>query len=135
MASESNDKVIEILRSHVKKFYENREFDEQWRNLPAIPGKTEILPPTKTNAQLYNVPEAWNEYQQEHFYDPRIPKNIVDSPWPSKEAYIGAHYQILREDAIAGLRKAVHTYRLRPVMDENNDVCIYTNVIFSIDGS
>jgi helicase required for RNAi-mediated heterochromatin assembly 1 len=121
-----------ILQRHIHKTYEDAAFAEEWRNLPEIPSSAEILPPSKdgleTEDETFKQNEGWNDYQKEPVYDPNLPRNIVDGPWPSKEAYIGAHYQILREDAIAPLRQAVADVKRNPAMYDNVDICVYTHV-------
>ncbi|KAI9664287.1 MAG: hypothetical protein M1829_005842 [Trizodia sp. TS-e1964] len=57
-----------------------------------------------------------------------IPINIVDQPWDSKADYIGAHYQLLREDTVAPLRDAVDELRAEPSTLDNERVCVYENV-------
>ena len=94
-----------ILTSHVKKTYQNAVCDEPWRNLPEVPTSDEIMPHSFSNPN--STSEPWNEYQQDPVYDDALPHNIIDGPWPSKEDYIGAHYQICRKDAIAPLQRSV----------------------------
>jgi len=71
--------------------------------------------------------EKWNDYQKEVIYDLDLPENIVDGPWDSKESYIGSHYQILREDAIAPLRLSVELVKANPGMDDDETTCVYTH--------
>jgi helicase required for RNAi-mediated heterochromatin assembly 1 len=124
--------VREILRRHIYKTYEVNAFAEEWRNLPEVPSSSEIAPPSKGPLEeadkKHEHPESWNDYQQEPLYDENLPHNIIKGPWPSKEAYIGAHYQILREDAIAPLRRSVADVKKNPGMQEDGDTCIYTQV-------
>lgn len=54
--------------------------------------------------------------------------NQVDGPWASTGAYLNAHYDLLREDAVAPLRDAVAYVRDRPAMHDAADVCIYEKV-------
>jgi helicase required for RNAi-mediated heterochromatin assembly 1 len=121
-----------ILQQHIYKSYENRAFTEEWRNLPEVPTSAEISPPSQNLPETANEEskkdERWNDYQKETLYNPNLPRNMVDGPWPSKAAYIGAHYQILREDAIAPLRRAVAEVKKNPTMDDDGETCIYTHV-------
>ncbi|KAL2062469.1 hypothetical protein VTL71DRAFT_6735 [Oculimacula yallundae] len=119
-----------ILEEHVKKTYENNAFPQAWRNLPEIPTSEEIKPVFKDPITTTQEPEEWNTYQRDFIYDQKLPHNIVDGPWPSKEAYLGAHYQIIREDAIASLRNAVLEVQTHPSMEESDDTRIYTGVTF-----
>jgi helicase required for RNAi-mediated heterochromatin assembly 1 len=128
MISGENQKATSILTDHVKKPYQSREFAEPWRNLPEVPTKEEIMPATDEDSGGDQEPEQWNDYQQDPVYDPNLPHNIVDGPWPSKERYISAHYRILREDAIAGLRHSVASVKRRPAMMDDKETCIYTHV-------
>lgn len=132
ISRQEETKADHILRRHIYKTYEVNAFAEEWRNLPEIPSSSEIVPPSKTLLEeadeKYDHAESWNDYQQEPLNDENLPHNIVKGPWPSKEAYIGAHYQILREDAIAPLRRSVADVKKNPGMQEDGDTCIYTHV-------
>src|SRR6266536_3655880 len=110
---------LKILKCHFKKEYENQEFEEVWRNLPEVPTKEEIMPTSNDSDSDKARAEPWDQYQQEQaIYEPKpkLPHNIVDGPWPSKETFVGAQYQILREDAIAGLRRSVANVKESPNM-------------------
>ncbi|KAH9218255.1 P-loop containing nucleoside triphosphate hydrolase protein [Leptodontidium sp. 2 PMI_412] len=120
-----------ILVDHIKKTYERNAFPQAWRNLPEIPSSAEIKPAYKDPTLIDEEPEEWNAYQQDLLYDDKLPHNIIDGPWSSKEAYLGAHYQIIREDSIASLRNAVTEVQHNPSMDETGDTCIYTGVTFT----
>ncbi|WEW55997.1 DEAD-like helicase superfamily protein [Emydomyces testavorans] len=54
--------------------------------------------------------------------------NQIDGPWQSTELYLKAHYELLREDAVAPLRDAVDYVRQNPRMRDTLDVCIYEKV-------
>ncbi|TAQ85205.1 hypothetical protein B7494_g6473 [Chlorociboria aeruginascens] len=119
----------EIIRTHVKKSYAKAKYAEPWRNLPEIPDKSEIIPDIE---EPQPQEERWDDYQHAST-DGTIPKyslpeNITKGPWPSKAAYIGAHYQILREDAIASLRKSVAEFKDFPDMDDSKDTHVYTDI-------
>lgn len=119
-----------ILVSHVKKTYQDIQYDEEWRNLPEIPTGTEIMPLRNENTGTVRS-EDWNDYQKEPVYDPSLPHNIIDGPWRSKEEYIAAHYQISRKDAIADLQHSVACVKRRPDMMDDRDTCVYTHVSYS----
>ncbi|KAG0650451.1 Helicase required for RNAi-mediated heterochromatin assembly 1, partial [Hyphodiscus hymeniophilus] len=120
-----------IIRDHVLRNYEQpTTVDEEWRDLPEIPKKSEILPEEAETIRNDFFVEAWDAYQKEPLYDPNLPQNIINGPWPSKEAYIAAHYQIIREDAIAGLRNTVNGFKREPRMDDDNLTHVYTHVHF-----
>ncbi|KAK0105476.1 hypothetical protein ONS96_004862 [Cadophora gregata f. sp. sojae] len=119
-----------VLIDHIKKTYEHNAFPEEWRNLPEVPSSAEIKPAYKDPVIVEEEPEEWDAYQQEIVYNEKLPRNIVDGPWPSKEAYIGAHYQLTREDSNAPLRNAVTEVQANPSMDDTGDTCIYTGLTF-----
>src|SRR6187402_3810688 len=97
-----------ILRAHSKKLYQQNAYPEPWRNLPELPSTDEIKPSNDDSVDPdHEEPEKWDDYQQDPLYDSKLPQNIIDGPWPSRTEYIGAHYQMLREDAIASLRRSV----------------------------
>jgi helicase required for RNAi-mediated heterochromatin assembly 1 len=54
--------------------------------------------------------------------------NKIDGPWDSKEAYLKAHYDLIREDAVAPLRDAVATFKCDPDMGDDKNTCIYEKV-------
>ncbi|KAL2868538.1 putative DEAD box helicase involved in nonsense mediated decay [Aspergillus lucknowensis] len=54
--------------------------------------------------------------------------NKLDGPWESKDAYLKAHYELLREDAVAPLRDAVAIVRNDPEMRDSKHVAIYEKV-------
>jgi helicase required for RNAi-mediated heterochromatin assembly 1 len=117
-----------IIRDHVLRRYEDQAHQgESWRDLPEIPNKSEIMPHEehKANKDFF---ESWDDYQKDPVYNSDLPKNIVNGPWPSKEEYIGAHYQLLREDAVAGLRNAVTAYKRKPGMSDDQFTHVYTHV-------
>ena len=58
-----------------------------------------------------------------------VPVNVIQGPWPSKEDYLSAHYELLREDAVAPLRDAVAEVKAVPNMMDSQGICIYENVM------
>ncbi|KAL4954088.1 P-loop containing nucleoside triphosphate hydrolase protein [Aspergillus filifer] len=54
--------------------------------------------------------------------------NKLEGPWSSKDAYLKAHYELLREDAVAPLRDAVAIFQCDPEMNDNGTVAIYEKV-------
>ena len=81
-----------------------------WRSQPEFPASAEIL-------------LAGHE-------DVLIPANKIDGAWKSKEKYLKAHYNLLREDVVSPLRDAVELFRRNPDMMENDSrvICIYEKV-------
>lgn len=120
-----------ILDAHVRKTWAQQDYHEEWRNLPEIPTEAEIMPEDDEDAEQRIQEENWDDYQNDPIYDPKLPKNIIDGPWPSKKEYISAHYQILREDVVAPLRESVKYFRQHRHMNDDNDTCIYTHVGYS----
>jgi helicase required for RNAi-mediated heterochromatin assembly 1 len=127
MSSQNSGKINAILRSHVHKSYAQNNYPQAWRNLPEIPSSEEIMPQPPDSGSD-NTQEKWDDYQKEASYDPRLPFNIIDGPWGSKIEYIGAHYQILREDSVAALRRSVSYVKEHPDSMETEDTFMYTNV-------
>lgn len=119
-----------IIQNHVLRPYENQYHGESWRDLPEIPDKSEIMPKDgdRENKENEDFFEEWDAYQQDPLYNPNMPENIIKGPWPSKEEYIAAHYQILREDAIASLRSSVKSFKRNPQMDDDKCTHVYTHV-------
>lgn len=54
--------------------------------------------------------------------------NVVDGPYESVEEYLHTHYELLREDAVAGLREAVNYIRENPCSNDTPEIAIYENV-------
>ena len=127
MSPQNSGKINTILRSHVHKPYTQNNYPEAWRNLPEIHSSEEIMPQL-LNSDSDNSQEKWDDYQKEASYNPKLPFNIIDGPWGSKLEYIGAHYQILREDSVAALRRSVSYVRDHPDSMETDDTFMYTHV-------
>ncbi|KAE9364989.1 P-loop containing nucleoside triphosphate hydrolase protein [Stipitochalara longipes BDJ] len=121
-----------ILNRHIYKTYEDQKFSQEWRNLPEIPSMAEICPPSKNLADVVDTNTAQDKnpvgYQNDPVYDQDLPHNIVEGPWPSKEAYLGAHYQMLREDAVAPLRRAVAEFKKCPSLADDSEICVYQDM-------
>lgn len=54
--------------------------------------------------------------------------NRINGPWPSKNSYLRAHYELLREDSVAPLRDAVAYVKEEPRMMDSKNVSIYEKV-------
>ncbi|TGO36001.1 hypothetical protein BHYA_0138g00140 [Botrytis hyacinthi] len=118
-----------VLREHVQKSYARINYVEPWRNLPEIPTSTEIL--QDVSWQDKDGPEQPMDYQklaEPKEFDPRLPHNNINGAWGSKEEYLGFHYQILREDAVAPLRQSVAELKRNSDMSDTQDTSIYTDV-------
>ena len=118
----SNDEFINMptsvsIRSYVK---EDKGGDGSnktaWVNKGDIPSSMEI-----------NGDGA----QESSDLDLEVPTNQVAGPWTSKEKYLGDHYGLLREDAIAPLRDVVYELRNEPNImekDSQENASIYEKV-------
>lgn len=116
-----------IIKDHILRPYDYEFHTDAWRDQPEIPAPSELMP-KEDKTDFFVEPEPWNTYQQEPVYNKDLPHNIVKGPWPSKEEYIAAHYQILREDAIASLRASVKSFRRNPEMYDDKFTHVYTDV-------
>jgi len=86
---------------------------EAWTTKPELPSSDEIL-----GTDLLDEDEDCVELMPNH----------INSPWPSKDSYLRAHYELLREDAVAPLRDAVAYVRDDPQMKDSPAVSIYEKV-------
>ncbi|PLB45920.1 ATP binding protein [Aspergillus steynii IBT 23096] len=84
---------------------------EPWLQKPEIPFREEIL----------GIDDTDDEFIE-------LAPNRVVGPWKSKSAYLKAHYELLREDAVAPLRDAVAFVRDDPNMSDSQMVAIYEKV-------
>lgn len=82
---------------------------ESWASKPEIPSSDEILGLDSSE-------------------DVELLPNQITGPWPSKHSYLKAHYDLLREDAVAPLRDAVAYFREEPEMMDGQSVSIYEKV-------
>ncbi|KAE8349973.1 P-loop containing nucleoside triphosphate hydrolase protein [Aspergillus coremiiformis] len=88
----------------------NLEDPEPWLLNPEVPSPREIMG-TESDTQFIDL----------------LP-NHISGPWESKRDYLKAHYDLLREDAVAPLRDAVAYVREDPQMLDTNTVSIYEKV-------
>jgi len=86
---------------------------EAWTMKPELPSSDEIL-----GTDLLDEDEDCVE----------LMPNCINGPWPSKNSYLRAHYELLREDAVAPLRDAVAYVRDDPQMKDSPAVSIYERV-------
>jgi len=127
----SPTELIDVLRDHINRNYERQDGVQDWQKLPEIPTATEILGPAKQPRTKFFVDDSDDVFKDG--LAANLPHNIIDRPWDSVSDYIGAHYQLLREDAIAPLRQAVSLYTSQPTMKDNQDLSIYTHASRSFE--
>lgn len=87
--------------------------NDPWLSKPELPSSSEIL-----GTDLPEDDEDCVELMPNH----------ISGPWPSKSSYLRAHYELLREDAVAPLRDAVAFVRDEPSMMDSKEVSIYEKV-------
>ena len=97
----------------VRAYFDQPELDdpEPWLLKPEVPSTEEIL----------GIDDSGSDCIE-------LAPNRVVGPWRSKDAYLKAHYELLREDAIAPLRDAVAYVREDPSMEDSKMVAIYEKV-------
>lgn len=97
-----------IVRNELVSKYENESTDyarEDWRRMPLIPTAEELSQDSVD-----------------------VPCNVIDDSYDSVEEYLSTHYELLREDAVAGLRDAIAYIRLDPDSDDTQKIAVYENV-------
>ncbi|RAQ72394.1 DEAD box helicase involved in nonsense mediated decay [Aspergillus flavus] len=82
--------------------------------------------PWLLNPEIPSPDEIMGTGSETEFVD-LLPNRIV-GPWSSKNEYLKAHYELLREDAVAPLRDAVAYFREDPDIQDMNIVSIYEKV-------
>ncbi|KAL4941600.1 hypothetical protein BDV06DRAFT_235995 [Aspergillus oleicola] len=84
---------------------------KSWTSKPEIPTSDEIFGADAVDGEFVD-----------------LEPNKLEGPWSSKDAYLKAHYELLREDAVAPLRDAVAIFQSDPDMNDNGTVAIYEKV-------
>ncbi|RAK98890.1 putative DEAD box helicase involved in nonsense mediated decay [Aspergillus ibericus CBS 121593] len=107
-----------FANTDVKKYFVESNFEncEEWLKKPEVPSSEEIM-------GIYDSADDDDCIALE--------TNRVDGPWQSKDAYLRAHYELLREDAIGPLRDAVAYVREDPKMMDSKVVSVYDKVYFT----
>ncbi|KAE8398944.1 P-loop containing nucleoside triphosphate hydrolase protein [Aspergillus pseudonomiae] len=100
------------VNQDVKAYFAEEALDnsQSWLLNPEIPSPDEIM----------------GTGSETEFVD--LLQNRIEGPWGSKEEYLKAHYELLREDAVAPLRDAVAYVREDPEMRDTNTISIYEKV-------
>ena len=83
---------------------------DEWMVAPELPTSEEVLGIDSPGSTVYLAP------------------NRIQGPWASSREYLQAHYNLIREDAVAPLRDAVATFQSHPAMKETKDISIYEKV-------
>ncbi|KAK0628320.1 P-loop containing nucleoside triphosphate hydrolase protein [Bombardia bombarda] len=103
----------DIITRHV---FFKPEQDQGWKSQPEMPSPEEILS-SQTDVE-------------------GLPINPVDVPWETKDAYLAAQYQILRREAVEGLRFSVRSFITAcedgEEMADDDFTCIYTDVFIKL---
>lgn len=108
---------VAVANTDIRNYFVGPKFsgdDEQWLSKPEIPSPEEIV--------------GTDSASSDDCVD-LMPNNVV-GPWLSKDLYLKAHYELLREDAVAPLRDAVAYVREDPRMMDSQTVAIYEKVSF-----
>ncbi|KAH3495940.1 hypothetical protein KXW24_002441 [Aspergillus fumigatus] len=114
-----SETLMELSISHnteaklaIREYYRKQDHGQKdsWLQKPEIPTPEEILPSSSDEDCVELMP------------------NRIDGPWTSKDSYLRAHYELLREDAVAPLRDAVAYFRNDPQMVDSQAVSIYEKV-------
>ncbi|OKL64232.1 hypothetical protein UA08_00707 [Talaromyces atroroseus] len=87
---------------------------QRWLSYPEIPAAEEIM----------GLTSAIN--QEEGHID--IVPNQISGAWESREEYLSAHYELLREDSVALLRDAVAYLKEEPTLNDTHEICVYEKV-------
>ncbi|KAL4920881.1 P-loop containing nucleoside triphosphate hydrolase protein [Aspergillus aurantiobrunneus] len=109
-----NPRTVAVTNSDIRDYFAQPHVQDplwdlkSWLSKPEIPSSEEILG------------------ADEEFVD--LTPNKLEGPWESKDAYLKAHYELLREDAVAPLRDAVAIFRCDPDMGDNGDISVYEKV-------
>jgi hypothetical protein len=85
---------------------------EPWMSKPEVPSGSEIM--GYCDADTY----------EDVILHPNRPSGV----WSSATEYLGTHYELLREDAVAPLRDAVEYLRDCPDIKDNNEISVYEKV-------
>jgi helicase required for RNAi-mediated heterochromatin assembly 1 len=94
-----------------------RQYLEQTR-APCDPCSWVSASDIPTTAEIFDVTEPWQRV------DPvdasiLLQGNNLQGPWPCKNDYLMAHYEMLREEEVRPLREAVHWVKNNPSLGED----------------
>ncbi|KAF2716380.1 P-loop containing nucleoside triphosphate hydrolase protein [Polychaeton citri CBS 116435] len=108
------------LNLDIRRYFEDSQKirgNEGWTIRPQLPTSTEVMDQEVSNGDVTGaVP---------------LLANLKKGAWPDKTTFLGAHYELLREDAVAGLRQALASVRIIPEAREdafNGSFGIYDKV-------
>ncbi|KKK20890.1 hypothetical protein AOCH_004073 [Aspergillus ochraceoroseus] len=114
---ESDHNPPAFVNKDISNYFSPIRLDDapSWVLRPELPSSDEILD-NNNDEDVFLVP------------------NKIDGAWESKDAYLKAHYELLREDAVAPLRDAVAYVRNDPEMMDTQAISIYEKVQVYITG-
>ncbi|RDW72447.1 putative DEAD box helicase involved in nonsense mediated decay [Aspergillus mulundensis] len=110
-----NARTVAIVTKDIRKYFDDLHkhdpdtlSSKPWLSKPELPSSDEIFG------------------TDEEFVD--LEPNKIEGPWESKDAYLKAHYDLIREEAVASLRDAVAIFRADPDMCDDKSVSVYEKV-------
>lgn len=83
------------------------------------------MPEIPTSEELN--PDFDDQEQVEKLSSVLLP-NTVEVPWQDKNIYLETHYRLQREESITMLRYSISKFKLNPLMQDDQETCIYTKV-------
>ncbi|KAI8077729.1 RNA helicase [Halteromyces radiatus] len=84
-----------------------------FRHKPVIPLADDVLYPSTYYNEL--------EERQDGFL-PNVPVNCVNGPYQSVDHYLATHFELMRQDSLIPLQKAVQGYRSTLSLDKHTDL-------------
>ncbi len=93
----------------IKSYVNFRADGEGWKGSPELPTAEEVMT------------------ERSRF----LPRNQLDGPWTSKDAYLEVQYRLLRHEGIEGLRNSVNRFRDYPERKDDGIHCVYVGVSHS----
>ena len=97
------------------------------RNIRAYVAAANTLPASTAKPWVFKseIPTS-GEILDDEGEPVRLSENRLNRPWPSRKKYLETHYELLREDAVAPLRDAVHQFKNTPDMSDDGQLVVYT---------
>lgn len=97
----------------VRNYFRNRNLPEEaihgsWLSKLEFPSAAEIFDEISSGSTIETIVGV------------EVPTNKIRGPWESKEEYLRAHYELLRDDALRHIREAVCELRGAPDISEKD---------------